>query len=184
VCRGRSAVRISVRYIALVQPFLGARSRFTCCNGPTRHVAPQRKICLANMCGYTRLDARSRFSCHPVQRHLGKGHARPTSAFTRAAGGVVERGEGGCGKDDVNTARLTCRASGVACNALLGGPGAALKLRYSACVARHACLVPAASQTSPEQWNAVRERSKAARTRLDVPPTGRPECVKLFWTRF
>jgi len=42
----------------------------------------------------------------------------------------MKRDEGGHGKACVNTAEVNGRASGVACNALLGGPGAAVTLRY------------------------------------------------------
>jgi len=48
----------------------------------------------------------------------------------------VERDKRREGTGDINTAQVRGRASGVACNALLGGPGAAMKLRYIVRVAR------------------------------------------------
>jgi len=89
---------------------------------------------------------------------------------------AVERDEGGHRKSDIKTAQVTGRASGVACNALLGGPGAGLKLQYIARVARCAFLTLTAARARQKQWNAVRERSKAAHTRLGAPLTlGRPQ---------
>jgi len=87
---------------------------------PRDDLAPQWKICPLDMRVHTLLGDRSRFLCRPVQRHWGKGHARPTLRVSRAAGTIVERGEEGQGKAAKVAPRSTAAPAASCCTRLLG----------------------------------------------------------------
>jgi len=67
---------------------------------------------------------------------------------------AVKRDKRREGKGDINRTQVNGRASGVACNALLGGPGAAMELGYIVQVARRARLLPTAWRTAQKQRGA------------------------------
>jgi len=73
----------------------------------------------------------------------------------------MERDKGGHGKDVVNIAQVNGRASGVACNALLGGPGAALTLGYMARVARQRIYMRRSARGAIAAWCSRPRRRRA-----------------------
>jgi len=113
--------------------------------GALTHYLPQRSNAIASrlsgrygsadMPVHTLLGARSRFLYRPAQG-IGEGARTPNVCVYARRWLAVERDKPREGKGDIKNAQLTCRASGVACNALLGGPGAAVTLEYIARAAR------------------------------------------------